>query len=243
MKLLALLLTFTFIFSLQAKDKLKVGLYPLEPLVIPKDNIPSGIVGGAFHKFISNQDQYSIEYSSYSFARFMLMLERGELDLGLLVAKNHERLEKFYFSNHHLWTSRPALVIKKGSALSKLSKLSELEGKSIGHARGSIVPDELQGLKLKWFFRSEELYFPNALKSLTLDRLDGFFVPTMTFALLQIEVMGLKDQYSVVALPISGIKLYAISPKSISKEKFLFIEQITAQMWREITQATEDSRP
>lgn len=243
MKLVALLLTFTLIFSLQAKEKLRVGLYPLEPLVILDNNIPSGIVGGAFHRQIANQDQYTVEYSSYSFARFMLMLERGELDLGLLVAKNDERLKKFYFSNLHLWTSRPALVIKKESPLRTLTKLSELEGKKIGHAKGSIIPEELEGLKLKWFFRSEELYFPNALKSLTLDRLDGFFVPTMTFALHQLELMGLKDKYSVVALPITGIKLYAISPKSISREKFIFIEQVTTQMWREITQATEDSRP
>lgn len=226
-------ISFFLILSLQAqaqtipvKESLKVGIYTLEPLIGMAGGEPVGIVGAPFHRAALKDPNYNVHYSEYSFARFMLMLERHKLDMGLLVAKNKEREKKFNFSSIPLWTSRPGLVILKNSPLAHLKDLSELKDKNIGHTRGSIIPTELGKVPINWTFRSEEDYFPSALKSIELHRLDGFFVPTMAFANHKIEQLGGKGKYSVISLPIKGIKLYAIYPKKLTKEKVAHFEEM-----------------
>ena len=212
------------------KIDLSVALYTLEPLIEFSDSKPKGVVGEALENSTRSRPQITIRYADYSFARFMLMMKHSEHDLGLLVAKTPEREKLFKFTKDHLWVSRPAIIVKKTHSLASIQKLANLKGKKIGHIRGSVIPEELQQLAIDWYFRSESDYFSNAFRSLQLGRVDAFFVPTAVFGRHKLESIDLKQEYSVVLLPLEGIKLYGIYPHDLGPEKVALIEELVSEM-------------
>ncbi len=217
-KVIILLLTLCFASVVLAAQTIHVGLYSLEPL-LSFETTPGGFVGSTVHKQLIKMKDFEVRYHHYPFARLLSMLERKEIDVALLVAKTKERESVYDYGSEALWVSRPALVLKSTSNLIPLKSLEQLRKKKIGHARGSIIPDELSNLEIEWFFRSEDNYFQNALRSIYLERLDGFFVPTLAFA--KHEMRSLQDtrSYRLVPLPMPGLPLYTVYPKGLSPAK------------------------
>lgn len=207
----------------QASETIHVGLYSLEPL-LSFNSTPGGFVGATVHKYLKNIKGHKIHYHHFPFVRLINMVERGEIDVAFLVAKTKEREEKFEYGQDALWVSRPALVIRSDSPLIALQSLEQLRGKKIGHARGSIIPEEMSSLNIQWVFRSEDNYFQNAMRSIYLKRLDGFFAPTFAFAKHKLSALKDIQNYRLVTLPIKGLPLYAIYPKGISAQKKNAIE-------------------
>lgn len=201
-----------------AGEFLQIGVYSLDPLLSFNDG-PAGIVGETIQKNLARLPEIKVKYHHYPFARLMSMMERQELDMAILVAKTKEREEKFLYSEYPLWVSRPSLVIRSDSPLTKIKNLEELRGKNLGHARGSVIPDEFSKLDIKWAFRGEEKYFINALRSIYLGRLDGFFAPTFTYAKFKMSGIKNAEKYRIVALPLEGLPLYVIYQKGIDQKK------------------------
>lgn len=222
-KVIILLLTLSFSSVVLAAQTIHVGLYSLEPL-LSFDTTPGGLVGSTVYKHLKKVKDYEIRYHHYPFARLLSMLERKEIDVALLVAKTKERASVYDYGSEALWVSRPALVLKSTSPLIPLKSLEQLRKKKIGHARGSIIPDELSNLEIEWFFRSEENYFQNALRSIYLERLDGFFAPTLAFAKHEMSSMRDTTNYRLVPLPMQGLPLYTVYAKGLMPEKKKAVE-------------------
>ncbi len=234
LKSLLLIASFLFALCTHGQEVVKVGVYSLEP-ILSFDTSPSGTVGSVVHKHLQALKGHTVDYHAYPFARLLSMIERNELDVALLVAKTPEREASFKYSSHLLWVSKPAIVVKVDSSLAAITSLDQLKNKKIGHARGSIIPGELEGLAIKWLFRSEENYFQNAMRSVYLGRLDGFFVPTFSFAKQKLNSIRNSSDYVIVSLPLEGLPLYAIYPKNISESKLAALEAVMQKAHQELT--------
>ncbi|MBV2168220.1 MAG: transporter substrate-binding domain-containing protein [Bdellovibrio sp.] len=207
----------TLICSLGARastSEVLVGVYDLPPhIIIPAQGTPQGAAPQFLNKYVFQKSPLKVHWVAAHFARTMIDLENGRLDMVLLVAKTSERENKYIFSESPLYQTPSGIVVKKDSKIQKIQSLHDLQGLSLGHDLGSIVPDYFKETGVKFHFVSGQDYFKRNLRLLRSGRIDGFFVPTFSHGLYKLKKDHLLSEFSILEIPAKPLKLYIIFGK------------------------------
>ena len=108
-----------------------VGIYQNPPLVsVDAEGNPKGFFIEIL-EHIALQENWSLNYKSYSFSQALAALEKGEIDFLPALGHSLEREGKYYFTNGTLLTSWAEFYVKEGDTR-KIDDIMDLDGVSIG---------------------------------------------------------------------------------------------------------------
>lgn len=114
-------------------ESLRVGYFDLPPHTEAEGALPgSGIAAAYFEQIAKRMDVTDISYSKLPLPRLLYMLERGELDMTLLLAKDAERDRRFLYPQQALFSTSAALAVKTGNPLAAIHSAEDLLGLHIG---------------------------------------------------------------------------------------------------------------
>lgn len=196
-----------------------IGIYDLPPhMILSSQQAPRGAVVDFLKEQVFSGTNLVLEWHPSVFSRTLKDLEQSRIDMAVFVAKTPEREKAFSYSQYPIFTTRSGLVVNKSFKLKQVKDLSELRGLRLGHDLGSIVPQDLTNKAIRFEFVSGEEYFPRNLHLLRGSRTQGFFVPTWSNGLYQLEVLGVDKEFSIIALPTQPLDLYVVYRKGFSKE-------------------------
>lgn len=213
--MIALVMTLLFSFAARASiSEALVGVYDLPPhIILTSEGTPQGAAPQFLNKYVFQKSTLKVRWVSAHFARLMVDLENGRLDMILLVGKTPDRSKKYIFSQLALFQTHSGIVVKKNSKIQKIQSLQDLHGLSLGHDLGSIVPDYFKGTGVQFHFVSGQDYFNRNLSLLRSGRIDGFFVPTFSHGLYKLKKDHLLSEFSILEIPAPPLSLYVIFSK------------------------------
>lgn len=195
--------------SFAATNDVSVGVYHLPPhMIVESSDSPQGAVPRFLQKYVFNDSPYSAQWHPANFSRILVDLERGRIDMAILVAKNPERAKKFIFSERPLYETRSGIVVKRDSKIKRIQTISDLHGLTLGHDLGSIVPSYFEKSGVNFQFISGENYFDRTLSLLRSGRIDGFFVPTWSHGSFELKKNNLLSEFSILEIPSTSLNLY-----------------------------------
>lgn len=195
-----------------------VGIYELPPhMMRAGDKPPEGLVPEFLLNRVLKPNKLEVRWSQAHFARILVDVQAGRLDMAVLVAKNKEREKKFLYSEVPLLKNQSGVVVAKNSKLQKINSIKDLKGLKLGHDWGSIVPDYFDDSGANFLFISGEDYFHRGLHLLKSNRVDGFFVPTWSHGSYVLGQEHLKDKFTILPIPDSALDLYIIFNKNLDK--------------------------
>jgi ABC-type amino acid transport substrate-binding protein len=210
-------LVFSVLSFAQAKT-ISVGIYDLPPhMIVSEMRSPKGAVIDFVKDQLFAGTSYQVVWQPSAFARTIKDVELSRLDMAAFVAKTADREKYLAYSAYPLYTTTSGLVVKKDFPIKTVKSMKELSGMTIGHDLGSIVPKCFQGIDVQFEFVSGEQYFTRNLSLLRSGRTQGFFVPTWTNGLYQLEKLGVDKEFVILNLPTEPMDLYVVFRKDAPK--------------------------
>jgi two-component system NarL family sensor kinase len=108
-----------------------VGIYQNPPLVsVDTEGNPKGFFIEIL-EHIALEENWSLNYKSYSFSEALEALEKGEIDILPALGHSLEREEKYYFTKGTLLTSWAEFYVNEGDT-HQIDDIMDLDGVSIG---------------------------------------------------------------------------------------------------------------
>ncbi|MFS4457642.1 substrate-binding periplasmic protein [Bdellovibrio sp. HCB2-146] len=215
---LSLILVLSVFLQRAVANAVSVGIYELPPhMMRAGEQPPQGLVPEFLFNRVFKPNKIEVRWSQAHFARILVDLQAGRLDMAVLVAKNKEREKKYVYSDVPLLKNQSGIVVDKNSKLKKIKSIKDLKGLRLGHDWGSIVPDYFEKSGANFLFISGEDYFHRGLYLLKSKRVDGFFVPTWSHGFYVLGQEHLKDKFLILPIPDSALDLYIIFNKNLDK--------------------------
>lgn len=112
----------------------RVGVFQAAPLVLIKDNKPSGLFIDLIEHFSRNLE-WQVQYVPGTWGELLKSLEKGEIDLLPAVGFTKERLAIYDFSKNPVYIDSGVLFASKKLSL---HTVFDLEGKRVAGVKGSI---------------------------------------------------------------------------------------------------------
>gem|GEM_PF-4829947 len=222
-----------FLVQIFAEAKpLAIGIYDLPPhMILSASQPPRGAIIDYLKSSVFVGLGFEIQWHPSVFSRTIKDLEESRIDMAVFVAKTPEREKVFSYSQLPIFTTQSGLVVAKDFKLRQIKKLEELKGLKLGHDLGSVVPASLQGVHFE--FVSGEDYFLRNLNLLSSGRTQGFFVPTWSNGLYQLESLNADKKFMILQLPTKPLDLYIVYRHGLSKDVIRIVDSAVKRTRKE----------
>ncbi|MDD5342575.1 MAG: transporter substrate-binding domain-containing protein [Patescibacteria group bacterium] len=135
---------------------IRVGIYDNKPKVYLDDN---GVAAGLFPdilNYISEKENWQLEYVFGTWEEGLTRLENGEIDVMVDMALSEERQERYDFTNETIFSSWGIVFVRKNSTI---KSFQDLDGKKIAVLESSVYYGGSEGIDryLKAFDLKAEL--------------------------------------------------------------------------------------
>lgn len=221
---------------------LRVGGFVVAPLVT---GAPSAPLQGALREYLEQEvvRRAGVELSwtaPTSFTRAMVSLREGSLDIVLLVSgagKNREGIGSF---NWTYLQTHPHLAVPRNSPLLSLQSLQQLAGVEIGWLSGSLIPEGIDQVPIKWQFLSSPDWQLMNLRKLQAGRIQAAFFENeyspryfakqggidIQLLKLPMPARSFRMEYSLKSDPAAIARFDKAAAAAFANEQFrLFLEQ------------------
>jgi polar amino acid transport system substrate-binding protein len=169
-------------------------------------------------------------------ARVLLALENGEIDITSSASKTPERLEFAYFSEPYR-NAQVAIFVRRGeSERFRLASLSDIpaSGFHLGIVNGYYYGPEFETLMHDSAFAGQvdgAVDYETNIRKLLLGRIDGFLVDDVGVMVSAIRTLGVENDVEQHPLAISGDEFHLMfSRKSVDTALIEAVDQSLARM-------------
>lgn len=192
-------------------EPLRVGYFDLPPHTEAEGAAPgSGIAAAYFERIAERMEVTDIRYSKLPLPRLLYMLERGELDMALLLAKDAERDTRFLYPRQALFSTSAVLAVQSSNPLAAIRSVEDVLGLRIGVWQNGYHTPLLSDPRLQLQTLSGDNVALKGLRMVAAGRIDAFYFPD-DYA-LQYEANKLDSQarIKVLAMPEQHLALYSV---------------------------------
>lgn len=226
--LLALLLAS----AARAEPVLRVGYFDLPPHAQGAGPAEAGLAVRYFER-IARQMGVHAEYRSLPLARLLLMLERNELDMALILARNPERAARFSYPARPLLLSHPVIVVRRDGGIRSVQQLRSEAHWQVGIYRGGYQSGLLGELAGTPILLAGEAVTERGMRMVQAGRLDAFFSPDDYAVAHVLRDRLLAQQLRVLAADLAPLPLYSVfSPRAAPRYQAAY-EQALARVQAE----------
>jgi ABC-type amino acid transport substrate-binding protein len=209
LRLGALLLAATT--PLAMAEPLRVGYFDLPPHTEVEGAPPgSGIAAAYFERIAKRMEVTEISYSKLPLPRLLYMLERGELDMALLLAKDAERDTRFLYPQQALFSTSAALAVKTSNPLAAIHSVEDLLGLRIGAWQNGYRAPLFNDPRLQLQTLSGDNVTSKGLRMVAAGRIDAFYFPDDYTLQYESNKLAPQAQIKVLALPEQRLALYSV---------------------------------
>lgn len=239
---LVFLVLFVFVSELSLAASLKVGyfsLLPHSPTV--EGDVDSGAAVLYFKRIVQKMkinDASEVSITEQSLPKLLFLMEEGQLDAALFMAKNDERAQKFDFPNQAFFNMKPSLALKDTHPLKEVKSVKDLLGLKIGvWEKGFFSPMiKEKGINLEGLGSGN--VSERNLKKVMSGRIDAFYSPDKATILYETIHLGIDKSTKVLELPEKSVELFTVFSKKAKPEFKISYEKALKEVQAE--QSYED---
>jgi len=189
----------------------RVGYFDLPPHTGPgADAATPGIAISYFEKIAARMAVGKISYSKMPLPRLLYMLERGELDMALLLAKDAERDARFLYPHQALFSTTAVLAVQASNPLASIHSVEDLLALRIGVWQSGYHSPLLNDPRLQLQTLSGDAVTSKGLKMVVAGRIDAFYVPDDYALQYEAKNLGSQARIKVLAMPEQRLELYSV---------------------------------
>ncbi len=192
---------------------LRVGYFKVAPHAMPDtQGAPQGVAVEYF-KFVAREMQLDeIEFIMLPLGRLLLDLEKNNIDMALLLARNAERVEKFVYPEKAFCVTKPSIAVSVSNPLQKVASIEDLLPLSIHETPGNYHTTIMQDPRLQIEPLAGEDFTP-LLRHIVAGRIDACYQPDH----YPIQFEAVREAFvpvKVLYLPDPPIGLYSVFSKA-----------------------------
>lgn len=186
-------------------ETVRVAYFITSPHVIIEEG--TGKLGGAcvelFEKVIAPEMGVTVKWESAasSIPRQLDQLERGEADVGLVFAKNDERMKILKYPQNPYFVSKPTLAFLKNHPIEKIDKVEDILGLVIGYGTKAYISPFMRDERIKFDLVTTPNWMDLNLKKLLSGRNDAMYQPERSSFLYYMRKQKLEDRIKLISLP------------------------------------------
>jgi ABC-type amino acid transport substrate-binding protein len=198
-------------------ETLKIGYFELEPYVINggEGKTPTGASVEYWEKYIAPKMKVESEWiAPLPMLRLLASLEDGEIDVVIVIAKNPDREKRFLFSENPYLTMKPSLVFLKNNPLSKISKIDDIFGMTIGYQEGAFMPPIMKNDKITIDFAKNTDYKKTNFDKLLAKRIDAILDVNDVSNVYTADKMKIWNQMKILLLPTDPTSIFTLFAKT-----------------------------
>ncbi|MEZ4527926.1 MAG: transporter substrate-binding domain-containing protein [Desulfobacterales bacterium] len=164
---------------------------------------PGGACVELFEKIIAPEMGVTVQWESAasSIPRQLDQLEKGQVDAGLVFAKNEERMKILNYPQHPYFVSHPTLAFLKSHPIEKISKVEDILGLSIGYGTKAYVSPFMRDERIRFDLVTTPNWMDLNLKKLLSGRNDAMYQPERSSFLYYMRKQKLEDRIKLISLP------------------------------------------
>ena len=214
----------------------RVGFFNLVPhAIIGKKTDHTGAAIEYFKLIAKKMRLSNVTFESSPLARLLHKLEKGEIDVALLLGKNPERASKFIYPKAPFFNMQPAIAVASSHRLKKIESIQDIIPMKIGAwAKGYHSP-MIRDKRLQIKPLHGDNVIVQSFERILVGRVDAFYSPDAYS--LKFEAKGsnyLKD-IRILLLPEPSVGLYSVFSKQSAKKYKVLYEKSLNELQNEQT--------
>lgn len=225
----------TFPSKAEAAEPLKVGYFRL----LPHSDFPHGnpSTGKAFIYFDRISKKMGVEYKAqeYPLPRLLTLLDSGEVDMALFLAKDSERSRRFVYPKDSFFSMTPSLAFRRDHPLKAITRVEDLLPLKIGVWTHGFNSPIMKNKALQLVGLTGPDVVQRNLVKVENGRLDAFYSPDDTNILFEIKRLNMEQKLKVLALPNEQVHLYSPFSKKAAGKYLEKYERALAEVEKEVT--------
>lgn len=197
--------------SAAGADSLRVGYFdlpPHTPQVGQADN--QGAAIAYFEQIAARMQLSEVSYQRYPLPRLLLMLERGHLDMALILAKTPERAERLVYPQQPFVRVQSVLLVPHQHPLQKVDTVEQLLPLRLGAWQDGYRSPMLRDPRLQLSTLNSSNVVRQSLEMLAGGRLEAFYHPDDLAVRYQMQEMGMQARIRLLPLPEQEMPLYSV---------------------------------
>ncbi|MBB1521438.1 substrate-binding periplasmic protein [Aquipseudomonas guryensis] len=194
-----------------AGESLRVGYFDLPPHTRTEGAQPSGGISVAYFELIARKmDLRGVSYSRLPLPRLLKMLERGELDMILLLAKDAERDARFLYPQQALFSTASVLAVQASNPLAAIHSAEDLLALRIGIWQDGYRSPLMRDPRLQLQTLSGDNVMNKGLRMVAAGRVDAFYFPDDFTLKYEAKNLGNQVQIKVLTMPEQPLRVYSV---------------------------------
>lgn len=195
---------------LAGADSLRVGYFDLPPHTPETGQADSeGAVIAYFGKIAKHMQLDDVSYQRYPLSRLLRMLEHGNLDMALILAKSVEREKGLVFPAAPFAVVQSILLLPQQHPLHQVMSVEQLLPLRLGVWQDGARSAMLRDPRLQLKTLSGNNVLRQSLEMIQAGRLDAFYHPDDLAVRYQLRKQGMQEHVRLLVLPGQDIALYS----------------------------------
>ncbi|MGE0084962.1 MAG: substrate-binding periplasmic protein [Desulfococcaceae bacterium] len=186
-------------------ETVRVAYFITSPHVIIEDGNekPGGACVELFEKIIAPEMGVTVQWepAASSIPRQLDQLEKGQVDIGLVFAKNEERMKILSYPKNPYFVSHPTLAFLNTHPVQKITKVEDILGMTIGYGTKAYISPFMRDARIRFDLVTSPNWMDLNLKKLLSGRNDAMYQPERSSFLYYIRKQKLEAQIKLISLP------------------------------------------
>lgn len=189
----------------------RVGYFDLPPHTGLGANATNpGIAISYFEQIAARMAVGEVSYSKMPLPRLLRMLERGELDMILLLAKDVERDARFLYPHQALFSTTAVLAVQASNPQVAIHSVEDLLPLRIGVWQNGYHSPLLHDSRLELHTLSGDGVMGKGLNMVIAGRIDAFYFPDDYALQYEAKTLGNQARIKGLAMPEQHLELYSV---------------------------------
>lgn len=208
LKVILLLVFLQPCMAADATTRLLVGYVDLPPHVLAGVGSPGGLAPIYFSRITARMG-VEVDYLRMPLARLLHMLERNELDAGLMLAKSDDRVKRIAYPSQPFLSTKQVVVVRQDGGISSFDQLRMEQRWKVGVALGGQHAPLVEQLGANPMLMSGEGATVRGLRMLMVGRLDAFLADQYAVA-HQLRDVKMAKQLRLLSSPSNALHVYNV---------------------------------
>ncbi|MCB2169450.1 MAG: transporter substrate-binding domain-containing protein [Deltaproteobacteria bacterium] len=194
---------------------LRVGYFKVAPHAMPgSQGAPQGVAVEYFRLVAREMQLDEIEFIMLPLGRLLLDLEKNQIDMALLLARDAERVEKFVYPEKAFCVTKPSIAVSVSNPLQKVTSIEDLLPLSFHETPGNYHTAIMQDPRLQIEPLTGEDFTRRCYAMIVAGRIDACYQPDHYPIQFEAVREPFVDHVKILYLPDPPIGLYSVFSKA-----------------------------
>lgn len=191
-------------------ESLRVGYFDLPPHTpIAGQADSQGAAIAYFDRIAARMQLDEVSYQGYPLPRLLMMLERGQLDMALILAKTPEREGYLAYPAQPFVVVQPVLLVPQLHPLQRVDSVEQLLSLRLGAWQDGYRSPMLRDPRLQLQTLTSSNVVRQSLEMIAGGRLEAFYHPDDLAVRYQLQQLQMQARIRLLPLPEQEMPLYS----------------------------------